>query len=64
MTQNIGSVERILRIALGGGLLAITIIIDSKLRWIGLIGIVPLVTGLLGLCPTYLALGIRINEEP
>lgn len=64
MTQNIGPIERILRIALGSGLLVISVMIESKLRWVGLIGIVPLVTGVLGLCPTYLALGIRISEEP
>jgi hypothetical protein len=63
MKQNIGPIERILRIALGIGLLTVTYLIDSNLRWFGLIGVVPLVTGVLGLCPTYLALGIRIEED-
>jgi len=62
--QNIGLIERTLRIALGTGLLTITYLIETKMRWFGLIGLVPLITGLLGLCPTYLALGIRVLDKP
>ena len=63
MRQNIGPIERTLRITLGIGLLMITYLIESKMRWFGLIGLVPLLTGLLGLCPTYLALGIRVLDK-
>ncbi|KPK12668.1 MAG: hypothetical protein AMJ68_01095 [Acidithiobacillales bacterium SG8_45] len=64
MQQNIGPIERTLRIALGIGLLAITFLVETNMRWFGLIGLVPLLTGLLGLCPTYLALGIRaLNKQ-
>ena len=63
MQQNIGPIERTLRIALGIGLLTITYLVETRMRWFGLIGLVPLITGFLGLCPTYLALGIRALEK-
>lgn len=49
-------VERILRVALGVGLLSI-VFVGPQTYW-GLIGIVPLATGLLGTCPLYSLLGL------
>ena len=63
MRQNIGPIERVLRVTLGAGLLLFVLLMEGKLRWIGLIGVLPLVTGILGLCPTYLALGIRMDKK-
>jgi hypothetical protein len=48
-----------LRIAVGAGLLiAFFALRDLGLRWLLLIGIVPLVTGLLGSCPAYSIFGV------
>jgi hypothetical protein len=63
MQQNIGPIERSLRVALGIGLLAMTYLVETKMRWFGLVGIIPLLTGTFGLCPTYLALGIRFDDK-
>lgn len=63
MEQNVGSIERIIRISLGLGLLSFVYFFDGQLRWLGLVGVVPLVTGLTGWCPTYLALGIRLGKK-
>jgi hypothetical protein len=63
MQQNIGPIERTIRVALGIGLLAIAYLVETEIRWFGLVGILPLATGLLGLCPTYLALGIRVKND-
>lgn len=54
---NVGSVDRMLRIVLGIVLLAL-VFVGPKTMW-GLIGVVPLVTGLLRTCPLYSLLGIR-----
>ncbi len=48
-------IERAVRVLLGLGLLAI-VFIGPKTPW-GLIGILPLATGLLGSCPLYTLLG-------
>jgi hypothetical protein len=47
--------ERILRVALGLGLISI-VFIGPKTPW-GSLGVVPLATGLLGSCPLYTLFG-------
>ena len=63
MEKNVGSIERIIHVSLGIGLLSFVYFFDGQLRWLGLVGIVPLVTGLTGLCPTYLALGNKLGKS-
>jgi hypothetical protein len=55
--RNVHPVERFLRVALGVGVLSL-VIIGPKSMW-GLVGIVPLLTGLVGTCPVYSLLGIN-----
>lgn len=57
MSKNEGTLDRVLRVVLGLVLLSLVFVGPQSL-W-GLIGLVPLVTGLVGTCPIYLALGIR-----
>ncbi len=56
MTRNEGMLDRVVRIVLGLALLALFFV--GPQTWLGLIGIVPLVTGLLGFCPLYRLLGL------
>ncbi|OQX86704.1 hypothetical protein B6D60_05610 [candidate division KSB1 bacterium 4484_87] len=55
MKKNVGSVDKIARIILGLVILIIGVLAQS---WWGLIGLIPLVTGLVGNCPLYPILGI------
>ena len=55
MKPNEGKVDRILRIAIGLGLLSL-VFVGPETMW-GLVGIVPLATGLIGFCPLYKILG-------
>lgn len=45
-------------------LLSIIDVADGSLRWLGLIGIVPLLTGLAGNCPVYTLLGFDTRQLP
>ncbi len=56
MTKNEGNVDRALRVALGLVLLSL-VFVGPQTMW-GLIGIIPLATGLVGMCPVYSILGI------
>lgn len=56
MSVNIGTIDRYARIILGIGLLAL-VFVGPKTPW-GLIGLVPLVTGVARFCPAYRLLGI------
>lgn len=53
---NEAKVERAIRVVLGAALLTLTFV-GPKTLW-GLVGLVPLVTGLLGSCPLYTLFGI------
>lgn len=55
MTKNIGSLDRIVRIAIGVALIAATL--TGAIGVWGWIGIVPLATALMGWCPPYAMLG-------
>ena len=56
MKTNEASIDRILRVALGLALLLL-VFVGPHTLW-GLVGVVPLATGLAGYCPLYKVLGI------
>ncbi|PPC87599.1 MAG: hypothetical protein CTY31_04015 [Hyphomicrobium sp.] len=56
MTCNIGTIDRTLRIIVGLGLLSL-IYVGPQSLW-GLIGLVPLLTGIAKFCPAYRAAGL------
>ena len=66
MKQNIGTVDRAIRIVAGLLLLSLVFILEGNARWWGVIGLLPLVTGMVGSCLLYIPLGIdtRRHEPP
>jgi hypothetical protein len=58
MPGNVGTTDRILRVVIGVALLSMFFLFEGGLRLFGLIGLVPLITGLLGSCPLYCAVGV------
>lgn len=56
LPNNEHMIERALRVVIGLGLLAIAFV-GPKTPW-GYLGVVPLLTGLLGSCPLYTLFGI------
>ncbi|SLN62787.1 hypothetical protein PSA7680_03306 [Pseudoruegeria aquimaris] len=57
MSRNEGTLDRVLRVILGLALLSL-VFVGPQTLW-GLVGLVPLVTGLVGVCPIYSLLGIK-----
>lgn len=57
MERNVGDVERVVRVVAGLGILSL-VFIGPKSLW-GLVGLVPVFTGLTGWCPPYQLLGIN-----
>lgn len=57
MLKNVGSIDRILRIA--AGLVLIALAVTGQVGLWGYVGVVPLLTGLAGRCPPYQLLGIN-----
>lgn len=56
MTANVGTIDRIIRILAGIALIAWALLGGPVWAWIG---VLPLATGLLRFCPTYLPFGIN-----
>ncbi|CAG0996724.1 hypothetical protein BURK1_02585 [Burkholderiales bacterium] len=59
MQANVGGVDRTVRIVLGVVILSLVFVLEGNARWWGLVGLLPLVTGLTAWCPAYLPFGIR-----
>ncbi len=57
MTQNIGKIDRLVRIIVGLAILSL-VFVGPKTMW-GLLGLIPLGTALIGWCPPYALLGIN-----
>jgi hypothetical protein len=56
MQKNIGSIDRIIRIVAGIGILSL-VFIGPETKW-GYLGLVLIATGLIGWCPPYQLFGI------
>ncbi|HET9725732.1 MAG TPA: DUF2892 domain-containing protein [Gemmatimonadales bacterium] len=57
MFRNLGIAERVARVIVGLGVLGLYGALDSPWKYVTLIGLIPLGTGLVGHCPVYRALG-------
>jgi len=60
MTPNVGNVDRVIRIAVGAGLVAYAAITGA---WWGWLGLIPLGTALIRWCPAYLPFGISTCKK-
>ncbi|MBO1518179.1 YgaP family membrane protein [Oceanisphaera pacifica] len=57
MKVNMGNIDRALRVIVGLALIAI-VFVGPQTPW-GWLGLIPLVTALMGNCPAYSILGIK-----
>ncbi len=58
MKKNEAQIERILRVLAGVAILSLLFILEGNNRYFGLLGIIPIITGTMGVCPLYTILGI------
>ena len=59
MNQNVGGLDRAIRIVAGVFILSLFFVLSEEYRWWALVGVVPLLTGSIGWCPAYLPFGVR-----
>jgi hypothetical protein len=57
MKANEGAIDRVLRVLVGAGILSLAFI-GPQTPW-AYLGVIPLLTGLVGFCPLYAVLGIN-----
>lgn len=58
MNKNIGKVDKIIRIVVGIAIIIFGVVSGS---WLGVIGLIPLGTALIGWCPLYCPLKINTS---
>jgi len=59
MQKNVGTIDRVIRIALGAALITFALMGESFTSKFGWIGVIPLVTAFAGFCPLYTLLGVN-----
>jgi hypothetical protein len=59
MKCNVGKTDRVLRIVAGLAIIAAGLGFGS---WLGAIGVIPLLTGIVRWCPAYVPLGISTDK--
>jgi hypothetical protein len=57
MKTNEGAVDRVLRVVVGAGILSLAFV-GPQTPW-AYLGVIPLLTGLVGFCPLYAVLGVN-----
>ena len=61
MNKNIGTIDRVIRIVVGLVLIAYALRLgfhDTGWNWVGWIGILPLLTAIVRICPAYSIFGL------
>jgi hypothetical protein len=60
MSANVGTIDRLARIIIGLALIAYAIPLgfpETGWNWVGWIGVIPIITAIVGNCPAYSLLG-------
>ena len=60
MKRNVGTIDRLIRIIIGLVIAIVGVLFDS---WWGLIGIIPIATGLFGYCLLYFPINISTVKK-
>ena len=58
MIVNVGKIDKVVRIIVGIVLLSLLYFLEKPLGYLVLIGLVPLITALVGFCPLYKIFGL------
>ncbi len=64
LMKNVGQTDRVVRLVVAAVLFSLFFLISGPLRWISLLGFVPLYTGLMGTCYVYTLLGMNTCPVP
>jgi hypothetical protein len=63
LMKNVGQTDKWIRIILGIVLLSMFFFVEGNAKYFGILGIIPLYTGLTGKCALYKLLGINTRED-
>lgn len=55
--KNIGSIHKVIRFVIGLGLLSIIFFMNGNLKYLGLVGVIPMISSVFDICPLCLISG-------
>lgn len=58
MKTNVGKIDKILRVIIAVLLFSTFFVLEGNLRFIAIIGLVPLLTSMVSFCPLYRIIGV------
>ncbi len=58
MKQNVGNIDKAIRIVMAIAIFSLYFVIDGNLKFVALIGLIPLLTALVSVCPLYTIFGL------
>jgi len=63
LKANVGKIDQVIRIVLGLILISLFFLLDGILKYIGIIGLVLVLTSFIKFCPLYTLFGINTTKE-
>lgn len=63
MNYNISGVDRFIRVVIGISLFGFAVLSSKPYHWWGLLGLILVISGMLGFCPSYAMLGINTCKK-
>lgn len=61
--KNVGTIDRVIRIVAAVVLFSLFLLLPGNLKWFGLLGFLPLITAIVGVCPLYSIFHISTREK-
>jgi hypothetical protein len=61
--KNMGQIDRIIRLVVGLGLFSLLFFVSSGWKYLGILGIILIVTSVVGVCPLYLPFKIDTSKK-
>lgn len=58
MKANVGSLDKVVRFIISAGLFSLFFVLDGNLRYLSVIGFIPLGTAFVSWCPLYAIFGL------
>lgn len=63
MKANVGTIDRLIRVIVGLAILSLYFVLEGDLKWVALVGLVPLLTAAIRFCPLYPLIGLNTGAK-
>lgn len=61
--KNMGKIDRIIRLIVGAGLFSLLFVVNNNWKYLGILGIILLITSAVGVCPLYMPFRIDTRKK-